>query len=48
MSDVAVLVIGMMNAYRHEDAQLLKPDVTDIVGPLAGLISRALERDAGR
>ena len=39
MSDVAVLVIDMMNTYRHKDAELLAPNVADIVDPLAGLIS---------
>lgn len=45
MSEVAVLVIDMLNTYRHEDAELLTPNVTDIVDPLAGLVSRARERD---
>ena len=45
MSDVAVLVIDMLNTYRHEDAELLTPNVADIVDPLAGLIARARERD---
>ena len=45
MSDVAVLVIDMMNAYRHEDAELLVPNVEEIIDPLAGLVSRARERD---
>jgi nicotinamidase-related amidase len=45
MSDVAVLVIDMLNTYRHEDAELLAPNVADIVDPLAGLVSRARDRD---
>jgi nicotinamidase-related amidase len=45
MTDVAVLVIDMLNTYRHEDAELLVRNVEDIVDPLAGLISRARERD---
>jgi nicotinamidase-related amidase len=45
MSDVAVLVIDMLNTYRHEDAEVLAANVADIVEPLAGLISRARERD---
>jgi nicotinamidase-related amidase len=45
MSDVAVLVIDMLNTYRHEDAELLAPNVADIVDPLAGLISRARDSD---
>jgi len=36
MSDAAVLVIDMMNTYRHRDAELLAPNVADIVDPLAG------------
>ena len=35
----------MLNAYRHEDAELLIPHVADIIDPLAGLISVARERD---
>jgi nicotinamidase-related amidase len=45
VSDTAVLVIDMLNAYRHEDAELLVPNVADIIDPLAGLISTARERD---
>jgi nicotinamidase-related amidase len=45
MSEVAVLVIDMLNTYEHEDADVLARNVTDIVDPLAGLISRARERD---
>jgi nicotinamidase-related amidase len=45
MSDVAVLVIDMLNTYQHKDAELLAPNVADIVDPLAGLISRAHEND---
>jgi nicotinamidase-related amidase len=45
MSDTAVLAIDMLNAYRHEDAELLIPNVADIIDPLAGLISVARERD---
>jgi nicotinamidase-related amidase len=45
MSDTAVLVIDMLNTYRHEDAELLVPNVEKIVDPLAGLISAARERD---
>jgi nicotinamidase-related amidase len=40
-----VLVIDMLNTYRHEDAEVLAPDVAQVVDPLAGLISRARERD---
>jgi nicotinamidase-related amidase len=45
MSDVAVLVIDMLNTYRHEDAELLGHNVAKIVDPLAGLVSRVRERD---
>jgi nicotinamidase-related amidase len=45
MSDVAVLVIDMLNTYRHEDANVLAGHVADIVDPLAGLLSRAGSRD---
>jgi nicotinamidase-related amidase len=43
MSDVAVLVIDMLNTYRHQHAELLAPNVADIVDPLAELISRTRE-----
>jgi nicotinamidase-related amidase len=45
MSDIAVLVVDMLNAYRHEDAELLAPNVADIIDPLVGIISCARERD---
>jgi nicotinamidase-related amidase len=45
MSDTALLVIDMLNAYRHEDADPLADSVAEIVEPLAGLIGRARERD---
>ena len=45
MSETAVLVIDMLNAYRHKDAELLVPNVADIIDPLAGLITDARERD---
>jgi len=45
MSDVAVVVIDMLNTYQHEDADVLASSVGDIVDPLAGLISRARDRD---
>jgi nicotinamidase-related amidase len=45
MSDTAVLVIDMLNGYRHEDAELLVPNVAEIIDPLAGLIANARERD---
>ncbi|MGB2922743.1 MAG: isochorismatase family cysteine hydrolase [Mycobacterium sp.] len=45
MPDTALLVIDMMNTYRHPDAELLIPNVADIVDPLAVLITRARDRD---
>jgi nicotinamidase-related amidase len=45
VSDTALLVIDMMNSYRHEDADPLADSVTDIVQPLVGLIARARDRD---
>ena len=45
MSDIAVLVVDMLNAYRHEDAELLAPNVAGIIDPLVGIISCARERD---
>ncbi len=45
MSDTAVLVIDMLNAYRHEDAELLASNVADIIDPLVGLIAEAHEHD---
>jgi nicotinamidase-related amidase len=45
MSETAVLVIDMLNTYRHEDADRLARNVAEMVQPLAGLIARARERD---
>jgi nicotinamidase-related amidase len=45
VSDTAVLVIDMLNTYRHEDAEKLAPSVADIVEPLGGLIAKARQRD---
>ena len=45
MSDTAVLAIDMLNAYQHEDAELLIPNVADIIDPLARLVSVARERE---
>ena len=39
MSDTALLVIDMMNAYQHEDAEALANSVAEIIEPLAGLDS---------
>lgn len=45
MSETALLVIDMLNTYRHKDAELLARSVAEIVDPLADLISRARDRD---
>jgi nicotinamidase-related amidase len=45
MTGMAVLVIDMMNAYRHPDADKLAPNVAKIIDPMVGLISRSQERD---
>ena len=45
MADTAVLVIDMMNAYQHPDAELLIPNVADIVSPLAELVATARDRE---
>ncbi|MGD9622456.1 MAG: cysteine hydrolase family protein [Mycolicibacterium sp.] len=45
MSDSAVLVIDMMNTYRHQDADVLAPQVADIVEPLSSLLATARGRD---
>ncbi|MDD4868254.1 MAG: cysteine hydrolase [Mycobacterium sp.] len=45
MSDTAVLVIDMMNTYRHPDAEHLIPNAGKIIDPLADLVCRARESD---
>ena len=45
MTKTAVLVVDMLNAYRHEDAEPLAAEVAKIVDPLAGLIERTRGRD---
>lgn len=45
MTAIALLVIDMLNAYEHEDADALAASVTDVLAPLSGLIDRARERD---
>jgi nicotinamidase-related amidase len=44
MSDTAVLVIDMLNPYRHQDAERLAPNVANIIDPLVLLISRSRDR----
>ena len=41
MSDTAVLVIDMMNAYRHKDADALASHVAAIIDPLTELVTAA-------
>jgi nicotinamidase-related amidase len=41
MAHTAVLVIDMLNAYRHPDAEQLMGSAADIVEPLADLIHRS-------
>jgi nicotinamidase-related amidase len=45
MADTAVLVIDMMNAYRHPDADQLIPNVVDMVEPLTDLVVASRRRD---
>ena len=45
MADTALLVVDMLNAYQHPDADVLAGNVADIVEPLAGLIREARGRD---
>ena len=45
MSDTTVLVVDMMNSYQHPDAEVLIPNVAEIIEPLADLIRRAHESD---
>jgi nicotinamidase-related amidase len=45
VSDTALVVVDMLNPYRHEDADALADSVAGIVEPLAGLIDRARDRD---
>ena len=46
MSDLAVIVIDMLNPYDHEDADQLADHVEAAVGPLRELIASAHEADA--
>ncbi len=45
MSDTAVLVVDMLNSYRHPDAEVLVPNVEKIIEPLADLVRSARESD---
>jgi len=48
MGRTALLVIDMLNPYRHQDADRLQAGVEPMVGPLAGLLRRARDRDDDR
>ncbi|MCB0948952.1 MAG: cysteine hydrolase [Mycobacterium sp.] len=41
MSATTVLVIDMLNTYRHKDADALAPQVADIIDPLTELVTAA-------
>ena len=45
MADTALLVVDMLNAYQHPDADVLAGNVADIVEPLAELLADARGRD---
>jgi nicotinamidase-related amidase len=45
MSETAVLVVDMLNAYQHPDAERLAPNFAGIIEPLSGVIDAAHERD---
>lgn len=45
VSDTAVLVIDMLNSYRHDDAEKLAPSVESVVEPIAELVASACKRD---
>jgi nicotinamidase-related amidase len=45
VSDTVLLVVDMLNAYQHEDAEALADSVAEIIEPLAGLVDRARDRD---
>ena len=45
MSDTTLLVIDMLNAYQHEDADALAESTAEIVETVADLIHRVRDRD---
>lgn len=45
MSDTVVLVVDMLNAYEHPDADLLIPNVEPTIEPLSMLLKRAHATD---
>ena len=42
----ALIVVDMLNAYDHEDAEMLMRSVEQVVEPIAGLVARARDEDA--
>ena len=45
MSHTAVLVVDMLNTYEHPDAELLVPNVEQIIEPLSELVRNARKSD---
>jgi nicotinamidase-related amidase len=45
MSDTAVLVVDMLNSYQHPDAEVLIPNVAEIIEPLADLVESGRKSD---
>ncbi len=45
MSDTAVLVIDMLNAYQHDDADLLIPNVEKIMEPIGHIVTCARDHE---
>ncbi|WP_046318218.1 isochorismatase family cysteine hydrolase [Mycobacterium sp. UM_Kg1] len=45
MTDTAVVVVDMLNTYRHDDAEQLADNVAQIVEPLADLLERSRADD---
>lgn len=45
VTTTAVLVVDMLNAYRHEDAEHLVPNVAKIIAPLREMVQQAQRRD---
>ena len=41
MADTAVIVIDMLNTYRHVDGDVLAANVADVIEPLADLVGRS-------
>lgn len=45
MAQTALLVVDMLNSYRHPDAEQLADNVAEMVEPLSDLIDEARQRD---